>query len=120
VLECVGDHEAVSLVFYPSYDSHHSHLALYIVVVLSPIKIIVPEHHIGAVYGLFRTPKVTMSALIGQIQPFQPETDDFEKWVRVFEQFFVANDIKKSEQKEKCRAIFCATLGPQLKIRNSV
>jgi hypothetical protein len=52
-----------------------------------------------------------MSALIGQIQPFQPETDDFEKWVRVFEQFLIANDIDKSGKADKCRAIFCATLG---------
>jgi len=50
-------------------------------------------------------------SVIGSLQPFQAENDDFDKWVEVFDQFLVANGVDKTKTADRAKAIFSSNLG---------
>jgi hypothetical protein len=53
------------------------------------------------------------SAVIGTVQPYQANTDDFKEWAEVFLEFLAANGLDPSSEKDesRCRAIYCSSLG---------
>ena len=54
------------------------------------------------------------TTLLGQIEPFDPDTDDWLQYVERMEQMFIANDLtgaEKAEKAEKRRSIFLSVIG---------
>ena len=51
------------------------------------------------------------TTLLGQIEPFDPDTDDWLQYVERMEQMFIANDLTGAEKAEKRRSIFLSVIG---------
>jgi len=48
---------------------------------------------------------------VGKLNPFNPDSDDFEAWVEVVDQYLVANDIDKTKDGGKAVAVFISSIG---------
>lgn len=51
-------------------------------------------------------------ALLGKIERFDPEQEDWPQYVERLEQFFEANEITGEEKENKWRATFLSVIGP--------
>jgi len=52
-----------------------------------------------------------MTTLTGALKAFDPSSDDIESWVRVFNQFVLANDLDPAKHENRIRALFLSSLG---------
>lgn len=57
------------------------------------------------------------TTLLGHIEPFDPDTDDWLQYVERMEQMFIANDLVGAEKAEKRRSIFLS--GRETYLRHS-
>ena len=51
------------------------------------------------------------TTLLGHIEPFDPDTDDWLQYVERMEQMFTANDLVGAKKAEKRRSIFLFVVG---------
>ena len=53
-----------------------------------------------------------MAALLGRIDPFDPDQEEWPQYVECLDQFFEANDLTGDEKATKRRATFLTVIGP--------
>ena len=53
-----------------------------------------------------------MATLLGKLEPFDADQEEWPQYVERLEQFFVANDIVGDGKAEKRRATFLSVIGP--------
>ena len=53
-----------------------------------------------------------MAALLGRIDPFDPDQEEWPQYVERLDQFFEANDLTGDEKATKRRASFLTVIGP--------
>ena len=51
------------------------------------------------------------TTLLGHIEPFDSDTDDWQQYVERMEQMLTANDLTGAEKAEKRRSIFLTVVG---------
>ena len=54
----------------------------------------------------------TMAALLGKIENFDPDQEEWPQYVERLEQFFEANDLTGESKEVKRRATFLSVIGP--------